>query len=126
MAILPESGSNIVPDYTKETSHEMEKHHKDIKNKTYHEITMSDIKETFSEDFCDEIEDSNRYCDMADAAKDEGHEELAKGLYEMAYDEYTHAKFIYDHLIDWGCKIPENESMKWHELKERIHRKFRR
>lgn len=94
--------------------------------KSSHEYTMEDIKKAFKEDFCDEIDDSNKYCDMAHAAEMAGREELAKGLYEMSYDEYTHAKFIHDNLIDWGYEIPEKEMMKWHELKERIHRKFRR
>lgn len=88
-------------------------------------ITLEMIKNDFKEDFLDEIEDCNKYCDMAMAAEKMGHTELAHGLYEMAHDEYTHAHFIHDNLVDWGCEIPEKEMLKWHELKERIHRKFR-
>lgn len=88
-------------------------------------ITLEMIKNDFKEDFLDEIEDCNRYCDMAMAAEEMGHTKLASGLYEMAHDEYTHAHFIHDNLVDWGCEIPEKEALKWHELKERIHRKFR-
>lgn len=95
-------------------------------NKSNHEITMHDIKEAFKEDFSDEVYDANKYCNMAMAAEMEGNEHLAKGLYAMAHDEYTHASFIHDNLIDWGCEIPEKEMVKWHELKERMHRKFRR
>ena len=62
---------------------------------------------------------------MAMAAEEMGHTELASGLYEMAHDEYTHAHCIHDNLVDWGYEIPEKEMLKWHELKERIHRKFR-
>lgn len=94
--------------------------------KSHHEMNMGDIKEAFKEDFPDEIHDSNKYCDMAMAAEMTGHNELARGLYEIAHDEYTHAKFIHDHLIDWGCEIPEKEMVEWNELKERIYRKFRR
>lgn len=90
-----------------------------------HLITLETIKNDFKEDFLDEIEDSNKYCDMAMAAEEMGHTKLASGLYEMAHDEYTHAHFIHDNLVDWGCEIPEKETLKWHELKERIHRKFR-
>lgn len=90
-----------------------------------HPITLETIKNDFKEDFLDEIEDGNKYCDMAMAAEEMGHADLARGLYEMAYDEYTHAHFIHDNLVDWGCEIPEKEMLKWHELKERIHRKFR-
>lgn len=88
-------------------------------------ITLETIKNDFKEDFLDEIEDSNKYCDMAMAAEEMGHTKLANGLYAMAHDEYTHAHFIHDNLVDWGCEIPEKETLKWHELKERIHRKFR-
>lgn len=87
--------------------------------------TMEDIKKVFVEDFCDEMDDCNKYMDMAHAAQMEGHEELARGLYAMSHDEYTHAKFIHDHLVDWGYEFPEKEMMKWHELEERVHRKFR-
>ena len=95
------------------------------KKKSMHEMTMHDIKEAFKEDFPDEIHDSNKYCDMAMAAEMMGHEELAKGLYMVSHDEYTHAKFIHDHLVDWGCEIPAEEKMNWHELEERVSRIFR-
>lgn len=98
-----------------------EKHHTDI-----HEMSMHDVKETFKKDFMNEIHDTNKYCDMAHVAEMEGIHDFARGLYAMAHDEYTHADFIHDHLVDWGCEIPEKEMMKWHELKERIHRKFRK
>lgn len=89
------------------------------------EITKEHIKEAFKEDFPDEMHDSNKYFDMAMAAEEMGHHDLAKGLYAMAHDEYTHAKFIHDNLVDWGCTIPEKEALHWHELKERVHRNFR-
>lgn len=95
-------------------------------HKEYHDITMGDIKEAFKEDFSDEMEDFNKYCDMAQAAEEMGNAELAKGLYMVAHDEYTHAKFIHDNLVDWGCEIPEKEMLHWHETQERMKRKFRR
>lgn len=112
-------------DYSMEMSsmHDDHKEYKDHKHDG--ETSMSDIKETFKDDFYDEIEDSNKYCDMAMAAENMGHTELARGLYAMSHDEYTHAKFIHDNLVDWGCEIPEKEMMRWHELEERIRRKFR-
>ena len=94
--------------------------------KMEHDIkTMEGIKDTFKDDFMDEVHDSNKYLKMAHTAEVMGHEELAEGLYEMAHDEYTHAKFIHLNLVDWGCDIPEKEMMKWHELEEHIARKFR-
>lgn len=98
----------------------------DVHHKGHHEITMNDIKDTFKEDFVDEMDDFNKYCDMAQAAEMMGDFELAKGLYMVAHDEYTHAKFIHDNLVDWGCEIPEKEMLRWHETKERMKRKFRR
>lgn len=89
------------------------------------DMSMGDIKKVFKEDFTDEVNDANKYCDMAHTAEMMGHGELANGLHAIAYDEYTHAKFIHDNLIDWGVEISETDMMKWHELKERIHRKFR-
>lgn len=108
-------------EYAYDKSNNHDDHEKD-----HHEMTMKDIKEKFKDDFPDEIHDSNKYLNMAIAAESEDKNTLAKGLYEVAYDEYTHAKFIHDNLVDWGCEISEKETMKWHELEERIHRKFRR
>ena len=92
---------------------------------SHHEIRMEDIKASFKEDFSEEIHDANRYCDMAMAAKMMGHTHIARGLYAMARDEYSHAKFIHDCLVDWGCEISEKELMEWHELIERASRSFR-
>ena len=86
---------------------------------------MEDIKKTFEKDFCDEIEDCNKYHKMAQAAKALGKEELAEGLMDVAYDEYTHAKFIHMMLSEWSCEIPEKSLMKWHALKERAEHIFR-
>lgn len=99
---------------------------KDSNTMSEHEMSVHDIKETFKKDFIDEVNDSNTYLDMAKAAEGESsNEHFIKGLYEMAKDEYTHAKFIHEMLVDWGCEIPENELMKWHMLKERVDRVFR-
>lgn len=89
------------------------------------EIEMKDIKRVFKEDFMDEISDCNKYMDMAMAAEKAGETALARGLFAMSHDEYTHAKFIHENLVDWGYEIPEKEMMKWHELEERVGRKFR-
>lgn len=94
-------------------------------NHSTHEMTIHDIKDTFKKDFEEEIHDSNKYCNMADAAEAAGNEELAHYLCEMAYDEFTHAKFIHTMLVDWGYDIPEKTRMEWYELKERAERKFR-
>lgn len=95
------------------------------KEKTHHTIDMNYIKDTFKEDFSDEIHDSNKYFEMAKAAEMMGNADLARGLYAMSHDEFTHADFIHDNLIDWGCEVDEKTMMEWHELKERIRRRSR-
>lgn len=105
--------------------YENKNHHKKEVGEDSDSMNLTDIRRKFEEDFIDEIEDSNAYCDMATVAEHGGHERLAEGLYAMAYDEFTHASFIHDNLVDWGCSISEKDMMLWHELKERIHRKFR-
>lgn len=87
-------------------------------------MKMEEIKAAFKKDFPDEMGDCNTYLSMAMAAEEMGHEELAKGLYAMAHDEFTHASFIHENLVDWGVEIPEAEMAKWHELKERVMRIF--
>lgn len=88
-------------------------------------MSIMEIQKIFKEDFADEINDCNKYCDMEKVAEECGHQHLAKGLQMMAHDEYTHAKFIHENLIDWGCEIPEKEMLAWHQLKERVARSFR-
>lgn len=108
---------------TTEMTGEMKKEHHE--HKTHYEMTMADVKCAFKKDFTDEILDASTYCRMAKVAEEAGDETLARGLYEMAYDEYTHAKFIHDNLVDWGCEISENDMIRWHEVKERLERMFR-
>ncbi len=84
------------------------------------------IQEEFQNDFLDEIEDCNKYLDMAKDAENLKHDQLVQGLYAIAWDEYTHARFIHAYLVDWGFTIPDNELLKWHELRERVDRKFHR
>lgn len=97
----------------------------EMKAKEAHEEHGMDIKKYFKHEFPDEMKGCNEYCDLARQAEKAGDRQLAYGLYEMAKDEYTHAKFIHDHLIEWGCEIPEAEMTKFHQTKERIARIFR-
>ncbi|MDE7089366.1 MAG: hypothetical protein K2O54_04540 [Prevotella sp.] len=89
-----------------------------------HEEPIEHVKSYFAKELPDEIHGCCKYLDLAKMAEDAGEAELAHGLYEMARDEYTHAKFIHDHLIDWGCEIPQEEVTKYHQMKERIFRIF--
>ena len=84
-----------------------------------------DIKEYFKHEFPEEIEGCNKYCDLAKKAEEKGDRKLAYGLYEMGKDEYTHAKFIHDYLIEWGCEIPDHQASRFRQTKERVERLLR-
>lgn len=90
-----------------------------------HMMTLPEIIDSLCEDFPDEVHDSNAYLDMAKSAKEMHHYELAKGLYEMGFDEFTHANFIHEVLVEHGVEIPYEQKEEWKSLEERIHRLFR-
>ena len=72
----------------------------------------------------DEIEDACEYLKEADEAEADGKEYLAKGLKNVAMDEYTHARFLRDYLMtkhhyhnhDKHEKIESH----WHRLREKL------
>lgn len=117
---------NMMPEESATTtsSASVMKHHDKETKHSEREESLECIKSYFSKELPDEINGCCEYLDLAKKAEETGHTDLAHGLYEMARDEYTHAKFIHDHLIDWGCEIPQNEMMKYHSMKERIFRVF--
>jgi ferritin len=88
-------------------------------------MTLPDILEAFQEELPDEIDGSNEYFDMAQSAMDMHHYELAKYLYAMGKDEYTHASFIHDTLVKYDIPVPEEQRASFEELKTRIHKIFR-
>ena len=57
----------------------------------------------------EEIEVIMEYHRLSEQARDAGEEELAVWLYEIAKDEYSHAKYIHDHLKEIGYPIPNEE-----------------
>ena len=54
-----------------------------------------------------------------------GSDDLADGLFEMAYDEYTHAQFIHETITEQGITVPETITKKWTELDEKMEAEFR-
>lgn len=89
-------------------------------------MTLADMQETFQEDLKDEIEDCNKYLDMAMAAEEMGQMELAHGLCEIAKDEYTHAEFLHKHLKHYGVEMPEMDRANYKKMKERVKSVFHR
>lgn len=63
-------------------------------------------KEKLLEDFKDELEDSRKYAEMSDEADMSGCHHTAIGLWEMARDEYSHARFLRRELVKMGLYSP--------------------
>ena len=92
-----------------------------MKQMTYDEINAELLKQ-----LPEEIEDSNHYFMLAKAASCTCHEcemhnskELADGLFEISMDEYTHAKFIHNHLMKSCITIPDDIEHKYQALHNR-------
>lgn len=74
----------------------------------------------------DEIDGFNGYADMAEKADEKDDCYLRDRLLEMAYDEYTHAVFIFSYLkevIDFS--ITEECSKKYENMIKRHDQLFR-
>lgn len=98
--------------YDKKEHHETAKHCM---------MSLSDITEKLHNDFQDEIDDANKYQDMANSAAKMGHCELADILCAMAKDEHSHAKFIHEFLKESGVTVCEKTCHDWEELENRFH-----
>lgn len=76
-------------------------------------------------DFNDEMRVSNKYLDYAVVMEKDGNECIARRIYEMAYEEYTHARFQMELLIDEGYSISDEDRAMYNNLKHRIKTLFR-
>lgn len=84
------------------------------------------IMERFrTHDLKDEMEVSNKYLDYAIVLDKEGKDCIARKVYEMAYEEYTHARFQMELLIDEGCMVCDETRVMYEQLKHRIKTLFR-
>lgn len=88
--------------------------------KTDKTMTIEDISKQLHEDFSDEIHDTNKYMDMAECAKQLGHDETAYYLSEIAKDEYSHACYIYMYLKEHGIAIDKEDADAWDKLTVRF------
>lgn len=87
-------------------------------------MEYKEVVDKIKENFPDEIHDCNCYLDMAQAAKADNRTDVAHGLYLIAQDEYTHAKFLRECMIDMGISVPKEEDHKYMDLEERLQRVF--
>lgn len=60
-----------------------------------------------------EIDGFNGYMDMAETADKKGNTDLRDTLLEMAYDEYSHACYIYNYSRNNFCAMTEECSEKY-------------
>lgn len=107
-----------------EKEHHVEPHHTEHKEAKHRMMSLGEITDDLHEDFCDEIEDANKYMDMANSAASMCHYDLADTLCAMAKDEFSHAKFIHCFLKSSGVEIPDEVCKKWEELEQRFRRIF--
>lgn len=87
-------------------------------------MERKEIAQQLHQDFMEEMHDCNKYLDMAKEAESSNDPELMQGLYMMAHDEFTHAKFMRMCVVEEGLPISEEDAHKWKELEERVHRIF--
>lgn len=88
-------------------------------------MTPDDVAKELSKDFADEISDSKKYHRMAKVMEKAGDHDDCHYLTEMAKDEYTHAYFIYNFMVDHDMHIPEEQEKDFKELKEKMGKYFR-
>lgn len=83
------------------------------------EIDQDELFDKLQKSLKKELCDVLRYHKMAEMAEAEGHRELAEGLKEICYDEYTHASFIRTNLHHYD-RDPEKSdseiSSMWHKV----------
>lgn len=91
-----------------------------------HSMTNDEIITKLVEQLSDEVNDSNLYYKMAKSAHRDcdqcdgrANEELARALWEISLEEYTHAKFIHGHLTRSCIAIPEELGRRYQTLRER-------
>lgn len=79
----------------------------------FHESAFHHLKE--------EIEDACEYLKKADEAEEEGKHYFAHGLKRIAWDEYSHAKFLRDYLMTKEAYNNHEEiDEHWHKLRHKL------
>lgn len=88
-------------------------------------MTLPEISKTLQGELKDEIDGCKQYYNMGMSADDMRHYNLSHYLYEMAKDEYTHAKFIRDYMKENHVEVTDSEESAFAEIEDLICRKFR-
>lgn len=81
-------------------------------------MTREEILKYFKDEFADEVKGFTHYHNMAKSLEGTEYRDLMTALWQMACDEFTHARFIHNTLLMEGIDIPDNEQMMWEKAKE--------
>ena len=76
-------------------------------------------KHELSEQFEEEIEDANKYLDLAEEAEEDKCYITANSLELIAHEEYSHAHFLRGRLEEWGMFTHEDKEL-WEKLERRM------
>lgn len=87
-------------------------------------MTHEEIVKHLQEKFTAEIKDADAYMNMAETAEKMGKEDMARGLYMMAKDEFTHADFIADTMKEHGASATKESWAAFEALKTRMQPLF--
>lgn len=89
------------------------------------ETKSSDIMAYLKTHLEDEIKGANEYCDKSKEMEAADMECMAKGFYMMAWDEYTHAKFLIGEIMKAGGSLSKEHEEAWYALNKRMEDSFR-
>lgn len=87
-------------------------------------MTHEEIGKHLQEKFSEEIKCADGYMTMAENAEKMGKEDMARGLYMMVKDEFSHADFIADTMKEHGLSATKESWAAFEDLKKRVEPLF--
>lgn len=106
--------------------HSDEHKHHDHKKDAGKHYSKHEILECFAtHDLMDELEECRKYFRYAESLRDSGHPELASQVSQMAYEEFTHAKFQKMVLDRAGYPVDMETLDMYHKVESRMKGMFR-
>lgn len=81
---------------------------------------MDKIKEEIMKHLENEIDDIEAYLEMAKICNENDHSKLGGILHDIAHDEYTHAKVLYD-VLGHHEEVPEKVKTMWMDAHSKYH-----
>lgn len=87
-------------------------------------MTHDELAKYLQGKFTAEVTDADGYMTMAETAEKVGKEDLARGLYMIAKDEFTHADFIADTMKEHCISATKDSWEAFEALKKRVEPLF--